>query len=139
MASSRSLLDPVLSDIENDRRHGTTSELPELYDSGEYELAAVELHPAKHHHYSEREKALMNAYEALDYDIVENRVRYEMRARQSPAQQRVEWFTNWMIYFLVGFITGSLAFCIDLGVEKLSDWKFTTTLRLVEKNDMVRA
>jgi chloride channel 7 len=80
-----------------------------------------------HHVLSDREEAIMNKFEALDYDFIENKIfEREQLLADANDTKRFAWMT-WLVFFLIGAGTGTTAFLIDTGVSKLLElrWGYT--------------
>ncbi|KAK3520755.1 hypothetical protein QTP70_032293 [Hemibagrus guttatus] len=70
------------------------------------------------------EKLLSLKYESLDYDNLENQLFLEEERRMSPMSFRCLEICRWIICGLIGVLTGSIAFFIDVAVENLAGLKY---------------
>lgn len=89
------------------------------------EPSQVKMHAhSRVHHMSDREVRLMSSYESLDYDVPQNELYRRERMISDGDLKSRESIARWIIFALIGFFTGSLAFGLAKGVEFLSDLKF---------------
>ncbi|XP_076458922.1 LOW QUALITY PROTEIN: H(+)/Cl(-) exchange transporter 7-like [Babylonia areolata] len=80
------------------------------------------------------ENLLSAKYESLDYDTVENCIQEREAAKtvNSWHVTKVS-FCRWLVAFLVGIFTGSIAAFIDYCVETGSAWKYSSIKTYVDK------
>jgi Voltage gated chloride channel len=75
------------------------------------------------------------AFESLDYEIIESRQHNEEDADLSDGFFLVHTFMRWVVVFVVGVMTGVVAFAIDMGVRLMATTKFTWTKDLIESTN----
>ena len=85
-----------------------------------------------HHHMTREERALMESYESLDYDIVRNDVYTREVLLASKKKRRMLNIRSWVTFAIIGMCTGAIGFFIDSMVELLVDSKFETTKEHIE-------
>ncbi|KAL8597461.1 hypothetical protein ACOMHN_050959 [Nucella lapillus] len=78
------------------------------------------------------ENLLSTKYESLDYDAIENCIQAKevFETANSWHFTKIN-FCRWLVAFLVGIFTGSIAAFIDLCVERGSDLKYTSIKKYV--------
>ncbi|XP_026179909.1 H(+)/Cl(-) exchange transporter 7 isoform X1 [Mastacembelus armatus] len=79
------------------------------------------------------EKLLSLKYESLDYDNIENQLFLEEERRMSHMSFRCLEISRWVICGLIGILTGLIACCIDIIVEKLAGFKYQVVKENIEK------
>uniref|UniRef100_A0A6Q2XGZ1 Chloride channel protein n=1 Tax=Esox lucius TaxID=8010 RepID=A0A6Q2XGZ1_ESOLU len=79
------------------------------------------------------EKLLSLKFESLDYDSSENQLFLEEERRMSYLGFRCLEISRWVICGLIGFLTGLIACCIDIAVEKLAGVKYFVVKQNIEK------
>ncbi|KAG7335344.1 hypothetical protein KOW79_001940 [Hemibagrus wyckioides] len=79
------------------------------------------------------EKLLSLKYESLDYDNLENQLFLEEERRMSPMSFRCLEICRWIICGLIGVLTGSIAFFIDILVENLAGLKYDVIKEYIDK------
>ena len=91
-----------------------------------------EVYHPPHHSFTEEERALMNQYESLDYDIVNSESYTEYISRRTYWSVKCDWIAKWFIFGLVGVITGTLAALVAQAVEALGGWKFEMATEMLQ-------
>lgn len=79
------------------------------------------------------------SYEGLDFDISESVLYRSDKLKQEKCENRIQTILYWGVFCMCGFLTGVLAFGVNVGVELLSDFKFEQTQRFLEKNNIKMA
>lgn len=101
-------------------------------------LAAQSSHKkgVHHHQLSPREEEIMNNFEALDYDVIENKL-FEREQLLSDARDTKNFgLMTWLVFFLIGIGTGTTAFLIDKGVETLLEIRWDATYDTLRGEDL---
>lgn len=83
------------------------------------------------HQLSPQEERIMNAFEALDYDLCENKLFEREQLQMTAEDKRSEELIGWLIFFLIGAGTGTCAAIIDAGVEYLLEIRWGWSGRLL--------
>jgi chloride channel 7 len=83
------------------------------------------------HQLSPQEERIMNAFEALDYDLCENKLFEREQLQMTAEDKRSEELIGWLIFFLIGAGTGTCAAIIDAGVEYLLEIRWGRSGRLL--------
>ncbi|XP_076440006.1 H(+)/Cl(-) exchange transporter 7-like isoform X2 [Babylonia areolata] len=89
--------------------------------------------PSVETEYVNPESLLSAKYESLDYDTIENCIQAKEALENANSWHfnKIN-FCRWVVAFLVGIITGSIAAFIDLCVEKGSELKYTSIKKYVD-------
>jgi len=95
-------------------------------------------HPP-HHSFSEVEKQLMNQYESLDYDIVNSELAEKELSDRTYWTVKCDWISKWVIFALIGIMTGTLAAFVAKIVELIQEFKFETSLEYLRDGDTFTA
>ena len=119
------------------RRNSLLNEADEDADSVADDTL-LKLHQHSHvHHMTADEQKLMQTYESLDYDQPQNILyRQERMHLDSRVNSRVN-IARWLVFALIGFLTGTLAYLISKGVEILADWKFDSIRDRLHEGDLL--
>ena len=83
------------------------------------------------HHMTEEERALMESYESLDYDVVRNQVYRKEVLGASESERRWNNTRSWTTFALIGILTGFFGFAIDSLVDVISEAKYDATIETV--------
>jgi chloride channel 7 len=89
------------------------------------------------HHMTEAEVRLMSSYESLDYDVPQSELFRRDRIHLDQRMNVQAGYARWVIFALVGILTGTLAYVLNLGVGFLSDLKFDSIRTRVESGELV--
>lgn len=66
-----------------------------------------------------------HAFESLDYEQTESIVEMEHRRSITLHEEWLKDITRWAIMFLIGVLTGIVAFLIDFCIVRLANFKFS--------------
>lgn len=108
-------------------------------DSKAVDPKTFNLHEHSHvHELTVAEKKLMFSYESLDYDTPVN-VMYEREANVDRRRdvKRLQ-IAQWIVFALIGVMTGALAYALSKAVEYFTDLKFKATLPEVADGYLVK-
>lgn len=76
---------------------------------------------------------ISSQYESLDYDTPENTL-YFKEQKSYTAEERLRININrWVVMFIIGFITGSIAFTIDCLIILMADQKYTLIKKYIDE------
>ena len=92
-----------------------------------------------HHKLTDEEKEKMETFEGLDYDVVENTYHQKAAIESTPRTKQLLELSKWALTFAIGVSTGLCAFVVKLGVERLAELRFRTTLDLITEGSHVKA
>ena len=124
----------------NLKRHSETFRSSPFEDPQAKEDNGAKKHVPHHHTFSDAERALMNSYESLDYDVLHSEV-YEEYIQELNEESAKKCNSNcvskWLVFAVIGCITGTLAFVVAKAVEAISDLKFEIARGYVENDELV--
>ncbi|KAJ9582590.1 hypothetical protein L9F63_023078, partial [Diploptera punctata] len=72
-------------------------------------------------------------YESLDYDVCENNLLLEEDRTKGYKFVVKKNLSRWLIFLLIGTLTAFIACIIDIGIEELSEIKFKTLKKYVDR------
>eukprot|EP00455_Lapot_gusevi_P006098 TRINITY_DN12600_c0_g2_i3.p1 TRINITY_DN12600_c0_g2~~TRINITY_DN12600_c0_g2_i3.p1 ORF type:complete len:787 (-),score=196.47 TRINITY_DN12600_c0_g2_i3:47-2407(-) len=81
-------------------------------------------HSLYRHRLNAEEYAKASEFESLDYHVIHNQLYLDDQKRLSDRNRRIDGAQRWVIAFLVGLVTGLVAFLIHLSIEAIQDRKF---------------
>jgi chloride channel 7 len=85
------------------------------------------------------ERATMESFQTLDYDVCENVLHREREAGYSERDRMQREAAYWTIYTLIGVSTGLAAFFILVGVETLLEIRFGVVMKLMAERSVFAA